>query len=433
MFRAQFKEENKLNHPSFKGVSKVDVPSVLGLEKFRKYEHMTFDELCQLDSETLVARVGKIDFTVGDLSRLKPPRFLNGEIIAGYIQKTVCNQNSDTICLPLLNQNLASQPVNRVLTRQGEKLKKLNKQIIIVPIETSSHWTVAIIHLGGKTIHYFDSLFYKLKPSPILYKLREFAERLFDTKLKTHFHEDIPKQHNNYDCGVFLVKYVEHFLTEIPMSFTESDMPRFRAEIADLIRKLPPVPEIDYRNVTDEVDPVETEIFDDDLMEDDGKSAGQSCNSLCQSFQRSDLTRDTRTGFFSFEESLELIKESQEPFIGKNESGEEITYNTNGDWKEMLSFTEVLCFLSPNDPKSGMGKLKEEIQKDCSLAIKWNKKSRKPGEVVTPYHFRWCTRGRFSTVRSWMSKFHGVLLEDNYKTQISLDRKAKFAKKLQSR
>eukprot|EP00088_Acartia_fossae_P068887 TRINITY_DN8846_c0_g1_i3.p1 TRINITY_DN8846_c0_g1~~TRINITY_DN8846_c0_g1_i3.p1 ORF type:complete len:299 (-),score=32.19 TRINITY_DN8846_c0_g1_i3:198-1094(-) len=260
-----------------------------------------------------------------------------------------------------------------------------------------------------------------------------FSSSVFDTKLKTHFCEDIPKQGNGYDCGVFLVKYVEHFLTEIPMSFTESDMPRFRAEIADLIRKLPPVPEIDYRNITDKVDPVETEISDDDLMEDDGKSVGESCNNLCQSFQRSDLTRDARTGFFSFEESLELIKGSQEPFIGKNESGEQITYNTNGDWKEMLSLTEVLCFLSPGDPRSGLKKLEAEIQKDCSLAIKWNKKSRKAGEPVTPYQFRWCTGGRFSTVRSWMSKFHGVLLEDKYKNQRSLNRKAKFAKKLQNR
>ncbi|KAK8928459.1 putative ubiquitin-like-specific protease 1B [Platanthera zijinensis] len=52
----------------------------------------------------------------------------------------------------------------------------------------------------------------------------------------------IPKQSNGYDCGVFVLKYMETVLSPTEVSWAirmgwQSDMPRFRAEItADILR-----------------------------------------------------------------------------------------------------------------------------------------------------------------------------------------------------
>ena len=45
-------------------------------------------------------------------------------------------------------------------------------------------------------------------------------------------HEEMPKQENGYDCGVFICEYAEYFCKNLLMDFNNSHMQDFRKKIA---------------------------------------------------------------------------------------------------------------------------------------------------------------------------------------------------------
>ena len=51
------------------------------------------------------------------------------------------------------------------------------------------------------------------------------------------FLAETPKQNNQYDCGVFLCKFIEYVYKQIPFNFSQKDMKFFRYQIAEKLLK----------------------------------------------------------------------------------------------------------------------------------------------------------------------------------------------------
>jgi sentrin-specific protease 1 len=122
-------------------------------------------------------------------------------------------------------------------------LKNIGKIFIPLNID-NNHWTLAVLLLEKRTIEYYDS-FWKKRiiangANPILQKVLSFAKCLFydQTMVWTHeFKENIPYQDNNYDCGIFVIKYAEYLSLDKECNFEKEKLATFRKEIgADILR-----------------------------------------------------------------------------------------------------------------------------------------------------------------------------------------------------
>jgi hypothetical protein len=110
-----------------------------------------------------------------------------------------------------------------------------------------------------------------------------------------------------------------------------------------------------------------------------------------------------------------LIKSSNTPFVGLNEDGDMVTYNTDNDWRKMLSFTEILNHLDPIDHDKAFRIVSNELERNPNTAIGWNENSRKSyDESQTPYTFRWNLYANAKRVRDHMLKCHGIKLTEYF-------------------
>lgn len=137
-------------------------------------------------------------------------------------------------------------------------IKIFSFDIILVPIhipksqkpeEEEGHWCMAIIHMKNKTIKYYDSM--GAPNDTALNALAEYLESrsieekvAFDMKdWQRENVQNIPRQTNGYDCGVFACMYAEYTTRGAVLKFTQADMVNFRMQMVyeicngDLIKR----------------------------------------------------------------------------------------------------------------------------------------------------------------------------------------------------
>jgi Ulp1 family protease len=121
------------------------------------------------------------------------------------------------------------------------------------------HWSLVLIDLNKRTMIYYDSLNWNgkkyMKTLAHLftiylnkYKSDDEGNRTLSTinaggvidltsseysddmndPWDYKFAQDIPRQENTYDCGVFLCKYIEYLSRGEQITFTQQDMNYFR-------------------------------------------------------------------------------------------------------------------------------------------------------------------------------------------------------------
>lgn len=190
-----------------------------------------------------------IDFCVRDLRTLTSPNWLNDEVINFYCKLLVERSERNQGKLPSLH-TFSSFFFPKLRDRGYESVKTatrrlnppaLSRDLLLVPIHLGMHWCMAAIDTRSKSIAYYDSL--HGRNLECLRALREwikgeFAERQggrqFDFTEWTELcsAEDIPAQHNGYDCGVFALAFAEHLSRDAPFTFSQADMPYWRDKIS---------------------------------------------------------------------------------------------------------------------------------------------------------------------------------------------------------
>ena len=107
------------------------------------------------------------------------------------------------------------------------------KQTILVPIHQRSHFTLVHIDTTTRVLYYLDSLDSTRYSSEAPRIMKQFIERYYRERgemvnFKVRIREDIPKQLNSVDCGVFVCKYAESIALGKAFNFAQTDMPGFR-------------------------------------------------------------------------------------------------------------------------------------------------------------------------------------------------------------
>ncbi|KAK8465265.1 hypothetical protein PHAVU_009G037600 [Phaseolus vulgaris] len=206
-----------------------------------------------------------------DVDLLQPDTFINDTIIDFYIQY-LKNQipEEEKPRFHFFNsfffRKLADMDKNPSSASDGKaaflrvrkwtrKVNLFAKDYIFIPVNFNLHWSLIVICHPGEVVNFNDKeLHNSLKVPSILhmdsikgshsglknlvqsYLWEEWKERHKDTleeDLSSRFFNmcflplALPQQENSYDCGLFLLHYLELFLTEAPLNFNPIKLTKF--------------------------------------------------------------------------------------------------------------------------------------------------------------------------------------------------------------
>ena len=189
-----------------------------------------------------------IPITVKDLKTLRPPNWLNDEIINFYFelmhQRSKENSNLpkihifNTFFYPKLKSNGYA-----AIKRWTRKVDIFSFEMILIPIHLGIHWCCAEINLKERSITYFDSL-HNNNPACLKhlqeYLIEEHKDKkgtdgssMFDfSNWNLSSPKGIPCQQNGYDCGVFACIFAEYRSRNAEFAFSQKDMNYFRDRIS---------------------------------------------------------------------------------------------------------------------------------------------------------------------------------------------------------
>ncbi|CAN8275009.1 unnamed protein product [Cochlearia groenlandica] len=199
-----------------------------------------------------------IDITGEILQCLTPTSWLNDEVINVYLEllkERETREPKKYLKCHFFNtffyKKLASESgynykaVRRWTTQRKLGYALLDCDMIFVPIHRGVHWTLAVINNRDRKFLYLDSLNgvdKKILNALAKYLGDEAKEKsgkdIDVSSWDMEFVEDLPQQQNGYDCGVFMLKYIDFFSRGHGLCFSQEHMPYFRLRTAKEILRL---------------------------------------------------------------------------------------------------------------------------------------------------------------------------------------------------
>ncbi|CAL5056092.1 unnamed protein product [Urochloa decumbens] len=200
-----------------------------------------------------------VELTSSDINCLDPGAYLSSPVINYYIQKikraTLHSEDCrnkfyifNTYFYGKLEEALDRPDDFSKLRRWWKGVNIFHRPYIILPIHGMAHWSLVIIcmpGISGPIILHLDSLGMH-RSTKILktvggYLVKEWQELKKDPSPDTSVSETIwedlpstirekvqvPQQNNAYDCGVFMLYYIERFIREAPERFTIDKLDMF--------------------------------------------------------------------------------------------------------------------------------------------------------------------------------------------------------------
>ncbi|XP_037488753.1 ubiquitin-like-specific protease 1A [Triticum dicoccoides] len=136
------------------------------------------------------------------------------------------------------------QSVRRWTTpnKLGYRLAECEK--IFIPVHRDVHWCLAIIDMKEETFHYLDSLggkdsaVLRILARYIVDELKDKNDIEIDTSSWREVSVHIPLQHNGWDCGMFMLKFIDFYSRGLILSFSQEHMEYFRRRTAKEILRL---------------------------------------------------------------------------------------------------------------------------------------------------------------------------------------------------
>ncbi|CAN6245884.1 unnamed protein product [Urochloa humidicola] len=178
-----------------------------------------------------------VELTSSDINCLDPGAYLSSPVINYYIQKikraTLHSEDCrnkfyifNTYFYGKLEEALDWPDDFSKLRRWWKGVNIFHRPYIILPIHGMAHWSLVIIcmpakeSISGPSILHLDSLGMhqstKILKTVGGYLVKEWQEL-----------KKVPQQNNAYDCGVFMLYYIERFIREAPERFTIDKLDMF--------------------------------------------------------------------------------------------------------------------------------------------------------------------------------------------------------------
>ncbi|KAL8171426.1 hypothetical protein V2J09_023230 [Rumex salicifolius] len=200
-----------------------------------------------------------IEITGGLLQCLRPGAWLNDEVINLYLELLKERERRDP--QKFLNCHFFNtffykkliggrsgydyKAVKRWTTQRKLGYGLIECEKIFVPIHKEVHWCLAVINKKEKKFQYLDSLggidsqVFKVLARYIVDEVKDKSGQEIDvSSWDREFVTELPEQENGYDCGVFMIKYIDFFSRGMGLNFSQEHMPYFRLRTAKEILQL---------------------------------------------------------------------------------------------------------------------------------------------------------------------------------------------------
>lgn len=200
-----------------------------------------------------------IDITGEIIMCLKPKSWLNDDVINLYLellkerekrepQKFLkCHFFNTFFYKKLRDAKTASdfKSLGRWTTHRKLGYHLVDCDKIFIPVHKEIHWCLAVINKKDQKFQYLDSL--GGTDSQCLSILAKYyvdevkgktGQDIDVSKWEKEFVRDLPTQENGYDCGVFMIKYIDFYSRGVGLCFKQEDMPYFRRRTAKEILRL---------------------------------------------------------------------------------------------------------------------------------------------------------------------------------------------------
>ncbi|KAM0834310.1 hypothetical protein ACQ4PT_063666 [Festuca glaucescens] len=203
-----------------------------------------------------------VGLTYSDIECLKPTEFLKSPVINFYIQYLKKSRPCDDL---YIFSTYFYSKLEKALSGTGNcdsqfcKLRKWWRSVdifktpyVLLPIHGEMHWSLVIIcmpakekesgptvfHLDSLGVHSSDKIFdviesYLREEWSYLQEDQSYDIPFSDTiwrRLSRNIRKqkvEVPRQRNDYDCGIFMLYYIEKFIQEAPDRWTRERLCKF--------------------------------------------------------------------------------------------------------------------------------------------------------------------------------------------------------------
>lgn len=213
--------------------SKVEVEEVLVNSEVSDNEE---EELVQMitDENEIVSTIQDIPVTQQDLGRLRNNDRLNDNLIQFYLELLIQKTQVSMFAFPtyyyarLETIGFTTEPQRWVLS----DLSRVDKFLLPIYHSREQHWSLVYVETIEKNVYHFDSLFGS--SSVVLNNVKSHFNNLIRPKLENMYewnsvyYNEVPRQTNGIDCGVFVCLYSRHVILERDFSFSQRDINQWR-------------------------------------------------------------------------------------------------------------------------------------------------------------------------------------------------------------
>lgn len=238
---------------------------------------LTSEEITNVDNvltskendEKIVIKKFSIPMTNKKIKCLYGEKWLNDEVINFYM--SMLQERNDALCLKypnklrshffsnfFLDRILENKKYNfKNVQRWAKNFDILEQEKIYFPLNIDKvHWVMIVAYMQQKEIIYYDSLrsrnegmnkadeYFTNNTKAILrYFVDQTNNKVNPKEWKIIFDNNSPRQGNGHDCGVFTILIADYLSDDLPLTFTQEQIPFFRKKITSTILR----GSLDYR------------------------------------------------------------------------------------------------------------------------------------------------------------------------------------------
>ncbi|KAK8965974.1 Ubiquitin-like-specific protease ESD4 [Platanthera guangdongensis] len=200
-----------------------------------------------------------IEISRKDLQCLMPRGWLNDEVINLYLELLKERERSEpnkflkchffnTFFYKKLTSGLSGydfRTVRRWTMKNKLGYTLIERDKVFVPIHKDMHWCLVVINIKDKSFQYLDSFgcmdihALQILERYLMEETQDKCDKEIDTtSWKKESVNDLPLQKNGWDCGMFMIKYIDFYSRGLKLSFSQDHMPYFRKRTALEILRL---------------------------------------------------------------------------------------------------------------------------------------------------------------------------------------------------
>ncbi|XP_061784648.1 uncharacterized protein [Nerophis lumbriciformis] len=179
----------------------------------------------------------KHTLTLDDLSTLAHENWLNDQVMNMYGELIMeASQHKVHFINSFFHRQLMTKGYDGV-KRWTKQVDLFSKTLLLVPVHLEVHWCLVVADIARRKICLFDSqgnALRKVARNILKYLITEATEKQqtsFVSDWAVSFDENVPKQTNENDCGVFVLEYCRCLALGQPLHFSQADIPKIRKRI----------------------------------------------------------------------------------------------------------------------------------------------------------------------------------------------------------